>query len=234
MATLRAGHATPRDPAIARRLVQVTLGLATYLGVLFASAGSLAWTWGWAYASVLLAQIAIGAALLPASVIAERGRKKENVEPWDRVLTRVSVAPYFGVPVVAGLDARFGWSPATSPAVHLVALAIFALGQVLFTWAMLSNRFFSNAVRIQRERGHTVETGGPYRWVRHPGYAATIVSQPATAIALGSRWALVPALVLAVLFVIRTALEDRTLRAKLPGYEAYATRVRHRLLPGVW
>jgi protein-S-isoprenylcysteine O-methyltransferase Ste14 len=99
---------------------------------------------------------------------------------------------------------------------------------------MVSNRFFSTAVRIQLDRGHVVETGGPYRFVRHPGYVGAILGAFASAVVLGSLWALLPALVLAALFVVRTALEDRTLRRKLPGYEAYAGRVRYRLLPGMW
>jgi protein-S-isoprenylcysteine O-methyltransferase Ste14 len=97
---------------------------------------------------------------------------------------------------------------------------------------MVSNRFFSTAVRIQLDRGHVVETGGPYRYVRHPGYVGAIVGT--FALVLGSLWALLPGVVLAVLFVVRTALEDRTLRRKLPGYEVYAGRVRYRLVPGVW
>jgi protein-S-isoprenylcysteine O-methyltransferase Ste14 len=99
---------------------------------------------------------------------------------------------------------------------------------------MASNRFFSSVVRIQADRGHTVATGGPYRFVRHPGYAGFIAGSFGAALLLGSRWALLPALLSAVLLVVRTVLEDRTLRAELPGYAEYAARVRHRLLPHVW
>ena len=89
-------------------------------------------------------------------------------------------------------------------------------------------------VRIQEERGHTVATGGPYQFVRHPGYVGAIMFQLGSPIALGSLWALIPSGLSAILYVIRTALEDRTLQEELDGYSDYAQRVRHRLLPGVW
>ena len=84
------------------------------------------------------------------------------------------------------------------------------------------------------DRGHTVATGGPYRYIRHPGYAGYSVSVLAMSLALGSLWALIPAGLVVCLLVLRTSLEDRTLRDELPGYEQYSERVRYRLLPHVW
>ncbi len=98
---------------------------------------------------------------------------------------------------------------------------------------MASNAFFAEGVRIQTERGHTVATGGPYCFVRHPGYSGAILSFVATPFLLGSWWALLPALAGSAPYVLRTALEDRTLRAELPGYEAYTQQTRYRLLPRV-
>ena len=89
-------------------------------------------------------------------------------------------------------------------------------------------------MRIQSERGHTVCTTGPYGFVRHPGYVGFIVGSLAAALLLGSLWALVPAAFAGVLIVLRTAVEDRTLRAGLAGYADYARDVRYRLLPGIW
>jgi len=99
---------------------------------------------------------------------------------------------------------------------------------------MASNKFFSTIVRIQKERGHTVQTGGPYRFVRHPGYASLLVSYLMIPIALGSLWAVIPAFVLVINLFVRTALEDRTLQNELEGYKNYAARVRYRFLPGIW
>ena len=98
----------------------------------------------------------------------------------------------------------------------------------------VSNRFFSTMVRIQADRGQTVATAGPYRYVRHPGYVGYSVSFFGMALALGSLWALVPAVLMACLLVVRTALEDRTLQDELAGYTDYARQVRYRLLPGIW
>nr|NIN68360.1 isoprenylcysteine carboxylmethyltransferase family protein [Anaerolineae bacterium]NIN98447.1 isoprenylcysteine carboxylmethyltransferase family protein [Anaerolineae bacterium] len=107
-------------------------------------------------------------------------------------------------------------------------------GYALGVWAIASNAFFSQIVRIQKERGHRVATGGPYRFVRHPGYVGTILVGLAAPIMLGSLWALIPGGAVALLFILRTALEDQTLLGELEGYGTYAGRVRYRLLPGVW
>ena len=150
------------------------------------------------------------------------------------MLTTLAGLPTLGVPIVAGLDQRFGWSSQMVPLIHLAGLTLFALGQGLFSWAMVSNKYFSTLVRIQLDRGHTVATSGPYRYVRHPGYTGYTVSSLGMALALGSLWAMIPAGLLACLLVVRTALEDRTLQDELSGYRDYAQRVRYRLLPGVW
>jgi len=177
----------------------------------------------------------INVLVMPPELIAERGRTdKKDIEGWDRVVTTINILPALGVPIVTGLDERLGWSPQFVSAIHLMGLAFMVLGQGLFTWAMVSNKFFSTSVRIQMDRDHTVATGGPYRVVRHPGYVGYIVSAFATPLALGSLWALIPVAITLCLFVVRTALEDRTLQAELDGYKEYTQRVRYRLVPGLW
>ena len=99
---------------------------------------------------------------------------------------------------------------------------------------MATNRFFSTFVRFQEDRSHEVVKGGPYRYVRHPGYAGTILAAITLPLALGSLWALIPACIGAVGFVVRTDLEDKALRQTVSGYLEYAGRVRHRLVPGIW
>ncbi len=136
--------------------------------------------------------------------------------------------------IVAGLDERFGWSAPFAPWVQVVALVAVALSYLLGNWAMVANRYFSSVVRIQEDRGHTVVSGGPYRFVRHPAYTGSLFGTLAMAIALGSWWALIPAGVDAVGLIVRTGLEDRTLQAELPGYANYARQTRYRLFPGIW
>ena len=119
-------------------------------------------------------------------------------------------------------------------AIHLGGLLANILGYALFLWAMVSNAYFAEGVRIQEERGHRVATDGPYRYVRHPGYAGAIVAGMATPFLLGSLWALIPAVISAILYIVRTGLEDRTLMEELPGYREYAQQTCYRLLPGAW
>jgi protein-S-isoprenylcysteine O-methyltransferase Ste14 len=121
-----------------------------------------------------------------------------------------------------------------SPHVQTVALVLFAASWALVDWAMVANRFFSSVVRIQVERGHHVVTTGPYRYVRHPGYAGGMVGLVLGPVALGSWWALVPLVPILIYVFWRTAEEDRFLRRELSGYAAYMERVRYRLIPGVW
>jgi protein-S-isoprenylcysteine O-methyltransferase Ste14 len=132
------------------------------------------------------------------------------------------------------LDAgRLGWS--TMPiAVQIVGYIAFVLSMAVTFWAMATNPFLSTIVRIQDDRGQYVVTTGPYRYVRHPMYAMMFLMWPGTALLLGSWWALLPAVVIVIIFVIRTALEDRTLQAELPGYVDYTQHTRYRLVPGVW
>jgi len=118
--------------------------------------------------------------------------------------------------------------------VYVAAYIVLAVACAFSLWAMWTNRFFSSVVRIQTDRGHHVVQGGPYRLIRHPGYVGAILSVLSTAVVLGSLWSLIPAGLTTVLVSVRTALEDATLQRELPGYAEYASKVRYRLLPGVW
>jgi len=231
---------TPVEPsgvesrAVSRRMLQVVLIYLILAAILFVSSGHLNWIWAWVYLGVSLVVLAVNAKILPAELIAERGQPKDNVKRWDKTLTALAGIPTLAIPLVAGLDERWDWSPQFIPVIHLSGLVLLALGQGLFSWAMVSNKYFSTAVRIQTEREHTVIAGGPYRYVRHPGYVGHILSFIGMALALGSLWAMIPVGLVALLFIVRTALEDQTLQAELVGYGDYARQVRYRLLPGIW
>ena len=117
---------------------------------------------------------------------------------------------------------------------HLIGVMGLTAGLAFFLWALASNAYFIEGVRIQEEHGHRVVKGGPYRYIRHPGYSGAILSQLATPLLLGSIWAVIPSIASAWFYMLRTSLEDATLRAELPGYEEFALETRYRLLPGVW
>jgi protein-S-isoprenylcysteine O-methyltransferase Ste14 len=136
--------------------------------------------------------------------------------------------------LTAGLDKRFAWSSQIPLMWVVIGAVIYLAGFTLTIWAMAANRFFSAVVRIQSERGHTVQTGGPYRVVRHPGYLGIIIYLCGLPVFLESFWSYIPAIIIILLTTLRTALEDGTLKKELVGYTEYAGRVRFRLVPGVW
>ena len=224
-------------PARAVLLALVVVVPASLLPV--AVAGSWTWWEGWALAAILLGTFVVSRALVMLwnpDLAGERGRSvsARDTPPWDRVLAPLLAFGGTLIGVAAGLGVRFGATPGVSPPVQALGLVAVLAGLALGTWAMLSNPFFSGVVRIQSERGHRVASGGPYRWVRHPGYAATLLAFIALPAFLGSSWALFPAAVVVAAGIARTALEDQFLLDRLDGYREYAARVRYRLVPGVW
>jgi protein-S-isoprenylcysteine O-methyltransferase Ste14 len=205
---------------------------------LFLSADDWGWGAAWVYVAISVANLAGNALILiPTSpeLLVERSQAQEGTKGWDRLLSAgMALFGPLAIWVVAGLDCRFGELASVSLASQGVALVVMVLAMGLGLWAIASNAFFSGTVRIQEDRGHEVATGGPYRFVRHPGYVAAVLFDLATPVLLGSLWALIPAVVTVAVIAVRTALEDRTLQSELPGYAEYAQQTRYRLVPGVW
>jgi protein-S-isoprenylcysteine O-methyltransferase Ste14 len=199
------------------------------------------WDWweAWVYGILSILSFVVSrvlAARRHPDLIAERARfmQHEDAKSWDRILV-----PWMGfggilVMLIAGLDALLDWSPSFSLPVKILALVLILGGYALSSYALIENRFFSGMVRIQADRGHQVVSSGPYRWMRHPGYAGALLTYLATPLFLDSAWAILPTLFTTGLYVLRTALEDRTLQTELPGYAEYARKVQYRLLPGIW
>jgi len=199
------------------------------------------WDWweAWVYAIIGILGFAISrglAARRHPDLLAERSRflQHEDAKPWDKRLSPLVGLGGALIPLVAGLDALFDWSPPFSLPVKILALVIILAGYALGSYALVENRFFSGMVRIQIDRDHQVVSSGPYRWMRHPGYAGALLTYLASPLFLDSRWAFLPAVFITIVLLIRTSLEDKTLQDELEGYHDYARRVRYRLLPGVW
>lgn len=201
------------------------------------SAGRVDWWAAWAVIGVwllwYLAEDFIIFRFNPGLMLERMSPPKES-KNWDKTILSVVRLLQLARYILAGLDQRYGWTDGFPPAAQVLALAVCVLSTALFAWAMYSNAFFSQVVRIQSERGHAVATGGPYRFVRHPAYIATILFDLALSTLLASWWAILLAGVCAILFILRTALEDRTLQAELAGYAEYSRSVRYRLIPGIW
>ncbi|NTU89082.1 MAG: isoprenylcysteine carboxylmethyltransferase family protein [Actinobacteria bacterium] len=202
--------------------------------LLFISAGTVKWPFAWYFLIVLVSVDLIGLLFIPLEVLAERGRKKEYVENWDKVLGTLIVLSMMVIFLITGFDYRWNWSADIDSGMRIASIAVFILACALEIWAMRVNRFFSDVVRIQSDREQKVCSSGPYKYIRHPGYLGMIAYYLVTPLILGSWWAMIPAFVIAMLFVLRTRLEDRTLHKKLPGYREYAARVKYRLIPGLW
>lgn len=121
-----------------------------------------------------------------------------------------------------------------TPKLIVQLLIVMVLGYAFSTWALIENKFFSGVVRIQKDRGHHVISTGPYRIIRHPGYAGALWIYLATPIFMDSLWAFIPTILLVGVTIIRTSLEDRTLQNELPGYKEFTDQTRYRLFPGIW
>jgi protein-S-isoprenylcysteine O-methyltransferase Ste14 len=219
---------------ILRRLIQVSMSIIITLIILLVSAGIIKWIYAWIYTLASVLVIITNAFIFPTELISERGRKKENVVKWDKIITGIIIIPWCTVYIIAGLDIRFGWTPELALWAHITALSTFLLGNALVSWAMMANNYFSTKVRIQYDRGHTVSSSGPYRYMRHPGYLGMIIFLLSTPVLLGSIWALIPTLMTVILFIVRTSFEDDTLKNKLEGYKDYAETVKYRLISGIW
>ncbi len=222
-----------------RMLIQLLLYLFFFPLLPLLLSGRWDWWEAWFYALTCVTSFVVSRLLVAhknPDLLVERGRfmRHENTQPWDKLL-----APLVGlggnlVPLVVGLEAYFGQAAAFSLPLKLAAMVLYLAGFAWGTWALLENRFFSGMVRLQTDRGHQVVSGGPYRFMRHPGYAGALVPYLSIPIFLDSVWAFLPAALLTVVLFIRTRLEDNFLKAELQGYQDYARQVHYRLIPGIW
>jgi protein-S-isoprenylcysteine O-methyltransferase Ste14 len=198
------------------------------------------WNWweAWIYAVFSSLAFIISRVLVARhhpDLIAERARFMEakDTKPWDKILAPLLGIGSIMILVVAGLDKFYGWSPAFALEAKIIALVGIVLGYAFSSWALIENRFFSGTVRIQSERGHQVVSTGPYRIVRHPGYAGGMLGYLFIPILLDSLWAFIPAILLGVVMITRTALEDEHCRRSCRDIRI-RRKTRYRLIPGIW
>lgn len=229
---------TPESTSKILLFIRGFVGTLVLMVVIFLPAGRLDWKEGWVYLIVFVTSMTVlvvwGWRRDPRLMNERSKTRMKDAKTWDRIIVRIHTVLLVIMLVIAGLDSgRFEW---TSPPLVLRVLGWIGLTLVyVLVWQVFSaNTFAIGEVRVQAERGHRVVTTGPYRVVRHPMYVGVIISVFCTPLVLGSFYALIPGALLAVLFVVRTALEDRTLMVELPGYREYAEGVRYRLLPRVW
>ncbi|MFN2144018.1 MAG: methyltransferase family protein [Anaerolineales bacterium] len=222
---------------IIKRLKQVVITTLVQAVLVFLSAGSLTWEWGWWFVGTYFLGILINALLLfsvnPA-VIAERA-DSQDMRKWDQIWGSLAfLTLMLVIPILGGLDFRFSWSTGVSRGLHLAGVGLFFIGNLLFAWAMAYNAKFATVVRVGEEGSHPVAMGGPYRIVRHPGYLGACFQGIGLPLLFGSWWAYIAAAVAIFSVIVRTALEDKTLQEELPGYDKLVAQTRYRLIPRLW
>ena len=204
------------------------------LAIVMVAAGRISYWQGWVYGASNVLSLVANLLILrkQPDLVEERLSPGEGTKWWDKMYFAITTPLYFIALVVAALDiGRYSWEPALPVWAYLLSCTFYVIGQGIHLWAKGTNRWFATVVRIQKDRGQTVCDSGPYRFVRHPGYVGGILFMIATPLLLGSLLAVIPQGIAAAFLVVRTYLEDRTLRKELPGYAEYARRVRYRLLP---
>lgn len=228
---------SPRlDEPVWRLALRAAIRSASTLGVLFGCAGRLDWPRAWLFVALVVTTLAVTMPVLCREnprILRTRLEKIQGGKPFDTVLYALTISLLLACLAVAGLDARFGWSSLTFEWTYL-GLLLYIGGWIPLGLAVATNPFLERTLRIQRERGHVAVTTGPYRVVRHPMYTGILLMTASWPLLLGSTWAYLPWAALAVTLIVRTALEDRTLRRELSGYEEYSRHTRYRLIPEVW
>jgi protein-S-isoprenylcysteine O-methyltransferase Ste14 len=224
-------------PSKASLIIRTITTILFILAVMFVPAGTLKWPEAWLFL-VLYLTLVTGALIWmkknAPGLLKERMSRKKDTKSWDKKFMIAYSFCLVFLLVVPGLDAvRFRWSNVPSVG-KVLGFIGFLPGMALALWAMKENAYASDVVRIQEDRGHTVCTSGPYRYVRHPMYSGVILIMLCYPLALGSLFTFIPSSIITSLFIFRTALEDKTLQAELSGYNDYSQKVRYRLLPGIW
>ena len=223
---------------LGKLLAQIIGMIGVVGGALFLAAGTIAWPAGWVFLALFFSFVLAITGWLyrhdPALLTERMTGFTPDQQAWDKVFLVLLLLYFLAWLVFMPLDAvRFHWSHVPRWLQGVGALLLL-LSFYLFFLVYRENTFLSPLVRMQQERGQTVITTGPYRYVRHPMYAAALIMFPAQSLLLGSYYGLLFAVLLVLFIARRAVLEERMLRAELPGYTEYMARVRYRFVPYVW
>ncbi|MCP8304382.1 MAG: isoprenylcysteine carboxylmethyltransferase family protein [archaeon] len=215
------------------------LGLIIQIIILFVAAGRIDISRAWIFFGITFVYYAVGMMILSKlnpELLNIRGGKrfKQGTKSWDKVLLPAYGIMHYVLLAIVGLDV--GRFQGSSLGINFAVLGFmfYIISAILLTWAMIANPHFETTVRIQKDRDHQVITTGPYKIIRHPGYAGGILLAISIPLIIGSLFGLIPAGIIILLLIIRTSLEDKTLLNELNGYSEYAKRVKYRLFPRVW
>jgi protein-S-isoprenylcysteine O-methyltransferase Ste14 len=226
--------------SIPKVIAGVVFNVALYAILLFVPAGTFHWWRAWVFLAVTVAVMVVAIfSILPdnADLFSQRAKGiiQKGQPLWDRVLVILLVVSYAGQIVFIPLDVfRFHLAPKPGGLVSFLGLALYVAGWWIITLAMNVNPFAVPVVRLQGERHQRVIDTGVYTVVRHPMYAGFVPMVVGPALWLQSYVAALLAIVPIVVLAVRSVFEERFLKRELKGYEAYASKVRYRLIPFVW
>jgi len=218
-------------------LLKPIIGTFIFFIIIFLSAGKINYWQGLVYVAIGLVMSVLNCTVLKVDdeLLEERSKPGKDTKKWDKMILGSSFLLTISMYVVAGLDSgRFQWSPEFPLFLSILGAILTASGQLIFLIAQKQNKFFSSTVRIQTERGHIVCDKGLYKIVRHPGYMGTVIQSLGFPLLFGSLWSIIPVSLMIIVFIIRTALEDKTLKNELNGYAEYTTKTRNKLIPFIW
>lgn len=218
-------------------LIKHFLGTFLFFVIIFVSAGRIDYWQGLIYVSIGFIMLLLNYTVLriDSELLKERSKPGENTKKWDKTILGLSFLITISMYLIAGLDSgRYNWSPDFPWSIYLLGIILTALGQLLFLIAQKQNKFFSSTVRIQTDREHIVCETGLYKIVRHPAYLGSIIQSLGLPLLFGSLWSVIPICLSIILLIIRTNLEDKTLRNELKGYAEYCDKTRYKIIPYVW
>jgi protein-S-isoprenylcysteine O-methyltransferase Ste14 len=227
-------NAVNKFPNLGRTVfLRAALGLPIMALIIILPAGRWNYWQGWMYfLTMIIPMFFMFAYLLQNDpALLERRMRMREKEAVQRKIIFLSFLYFLVAFILPGLDVRFGWSK-VPPFVSIIANTFFFAGYMVFCWVLLTNSFVSRVVEVESDQ--KVISTGPYALVRHPMYAGVIIMYLASPVALGSYWALLPAVLIVPLLIARIYNEEQVLRNELPGYVEYLQKVKYRLLPGVW
>lgn len=218
-------------------LAKALISTLVFAAILFFSAGTTDYLQGWIFLATTVTTAIMNFLSIrnDTELMIERSHAGEGAKSWDKLILALSAVTYLTGIVTAGLDSgRFHWSPVFHWGFYAAGILIMISGQAIFLAARKENKFFSSIVRIQTNREHTVCDTGIYKTVRHPGYLGMALSLTAVPLITGSLWSIIPVSASIGLLVVRTCLEDASLKKELPGYAEYTEKTKHRLVPKLW
>jgi protein-S-isoprenylcysteine O-methyltransferase Ste14 len=218
-------------------IIKHFFGTFLFFSILFISAGRIDYWEGLIYVMIGLMMATLNYTVLriDSELLNERSKPGEGTKKWDKLILGLSFLVTITMYIIAGLDSgRYHWSPNFHWSMCLLGIILTILGQLLFLIAQKQNKFFSSTVRIQTQREHTVCEIGLYKTIRHPAYLGLMIQLLGFPLLFGSIWSIIPVTLSLILLIIRTYLEDKTLKSELNGYLEYSYKTKYKIIPYIW